>query len=114
VDAPTGNINYSEAQRIAKSPFVEKSIPLAYGDNFKSYRIVGTTHDYVDHYDAKLESGSLWSGEFEATIGSKVAHPSSHNHMRVCVHRSLRIVRLQESSIADHDPRLRIGEVDLI
>jgi putative ABC transport system permease protein len=73
VDAPTGNINYSEAQRIAKSPFVEKSIPLAYGDNFKSYRIVGTTHDYVDHYDAKLESGSLWSGEFEATIGSKVA-----------------------------------------
>ncbi|MFZ6051888.1 ABC transporter permease [Halocola ammonii] len=73
VDAPTGNINYQEAQRIAKNPFVEKAIPLAYGDNFKSYRIVGTTHDYVDHYSAKVKSGKLWSKEFEATIGSKVA-----------------------------------------
>lgn len=73
VDAPTGNINFAEARRVTKSPYVDKAIPLAYGDNFKSFRIVGTTPDYAEHYGVKPESGKLWSEKFEATIGHKVA-----------------------------------------
>src|SRR5690606_27459770 len=43
LDAPTGNINYKEAQTWMKHPFVETAIPLAFGDNYLGCKIVGTT-----------------------------------------------------------------------
>jgi len=76
VDAPTGNISYKDAQRIMKNPLIDDAIPLAYGDNYKKYRIVGTNEKYPNHYKAKLAEGSLWKKSFEVTIGSKVAKES--------------------------------------
>lgn len=73
VDAPTGNIKVSEAKRIIKNPMVEKAIPLAYGDNYQKFRIVGTTVDYPNHYGCKTSEGKLFEKPFEATIGSEVA-----------------------------------------
>lgn len=73
VDYPTGNISYKEAQELIKNPLIKKAIPQALGDNYKGYRIVGTTEDYVAHYDGKLAEGSLWGKAFEATIGAKAA-----------------------------------------
>jgi putative ABC transport system permease protein len=35
--------------------------------------VVGTTHDYVRQYDARLREGALWQGPFEAVIGAEVA-----------------------------------------
>ena len=35
VDAPTGNINYDSAKVWMEHPFVEKAIPLAFGDNYR-------------------------------------------------------------------------------
>ncbi|MFM1932819.1 MAG: hypothetical protein RL226_2122 [Bacteroidota bacterium] len=76
LDAPTGNISRQEARRVMKHPYIDKAIPLAYGDNYRSFRIVGTTHDYPEHYEVALLSGRLWETPFEATIGSKVAQSS--------------------------------------
>lgn len=76
VDAPTGNISYSAAQHIMKNQLIEDAIPLAYGDNYKKFRIVGTNEKYPNHYQAKLKEGRLWKKSFEATIGSKVAKDS--------------------------------------
>ena len=45
VDAPTGNINYDSAKVWMQNPFVEKAIPLAFGDNYRGYKILGTTPD---------------------------------------------------------------------
>lgn len=73
IDAPTGNISRADAQRVIKHPYIDKAIPLAYGDNYRSYRIVGTTHDYPAHYEVTVAQGRLWEAPFEATIGSKVA-----------------------------------------
>lgn len=73
VDAPTGNINVSEASRIIKNPMVKEAIPLAYGDNFEKWRIVGTTVQYPDHYGCKPLEGRMFEKPFEATIGSLVA-----------------------------------------
>jgi putative ABC transport system permease protein len=43
IDAPTGNINYAEAQKLMGNPMVQEAIPLSYGDTYKGYRILGTT-----------------------------------------------------------------------
>ena len=49
VDNPPGNIALSDAEILMKNPLVKSSIPIALGDNWKGYRIVGTTHEYLDH-----------------------------------------------------------------
>ena len=37
IDAPTGNIDYEEAQKWMNNPFVKEAIPLSFGDNYKGY-----------------------------------------------------------------------------
>ena len=73
VDAPTGNIKVGEAKIITQNPTIETAIPLAYGDNYQQWRIVGTDKNYALHYNMKLKQGNEFSGEYEATIGAEVA-----------------------------------------
>ena len=56
VDQPTGNINYAKTSIIRNHPFVKMAIPISLGDNYKSYRIVGTDLNYID---------SLYKGQLE-------------------------------------------------
>ena len=71
VDFPTGNIPLAEAERWAEHPLVAEAIPLALGDSFAGFRIVGTEHGYVEHYGAALAAGRLWQAPFEATLGAQ-------------------------------------------
>lgn len=73
VDAPTGNIKVGEAKIITQNPTIETAIPLAYGDNFQQWRIVGTDKNYALHYSMKLQQGQEFQSEYEATIGAEVA-----------------------------------------
>jgi putative ABC transport system permease protein len=73
VDAPTGNILLEEAEKVIRHPYIAEGIPLAYGDNYRSFRIVGSTVAYPEHYGAKLNSGKWWTRPFEVVVGSKVA-----------------------------------------
>ena len=70
---PTGNIPLNEANQLIKNPMVSKAIPLAYGDYYRGYRILGTEHQYLDHYEGELAEGRRWEAEFEVVIGSAVA-----------------------------------------
>jgi len=72
VDYPTGNINLKEAERIARGRFVKKAIPLALGDSYQGYRIIGTNHAYAELYKAELASGDWWKDELDVTIGATV------------------------------------------
>lgn len=72
IDLPTGNIPFSSLKTISEDPLVEKVIPLALGDKWKNNRIVGTTHEYIEHYGAKLEKGRNWQQVFEVVAGSSV------------------------------------------
>ncbi len=72
IDIPTGNIPYDEAEKWMKHPQVKNAIPLALGDNWKGYRIVGTTPDYMADYGAELAEGRIWGKAFEAVAGSSV------------------------------------------
>jgi putative ABC transport system permease protein len=73
VDAPTGNIDYTEAKTWMKNPMVKTAIPLAFGDNYRGFRIVGTTQDYLDKFGAKMVVGKTFSHNFEVVLGSSVA-----------------------------------------
>ena len=73
LDAPTGNIPLSAADALAKNRMVKKAIPLALGDSYKGFRIVGSNHEYPAHYGARVADGRLWSAPMEATLGAEVA-----------------------------------------
>jgi putative ABC transport system permease protein len=72
LDAPTGNIPLAAAQSLAKNRLVRKAMPLALGDSWKSYRIVGAEHAYVEHYGGKVV-GRLYEKPMEAVLGAEVA-----------------------------------------
>lgn len=76
-DVPTGNIPLAEAEKIARHPMVASSTPLALGDSYRGYRIVGTDASYPALYDAKLAKGVMFAGEMEVVLGAEVArrHP---------------------------------------
>jgi putative ABC transport system permease protein len=77
IDTPAGNIPLAEVQALQKDARVETLIPLSLGDSFRGFRIVGTTVDYVMHYEAKLADtqvkGAMFNAPLEAVVGSEVA-----------------------------------------
>ena len=73
VDAPTGNIDYTEAKTWMKHRFVKTAVPLAFGDNYKGFRIVGTTPQYLEVYGKGVQEGKVFTKNFEVVIGSSVA-----------------------------------------
>jgi len=78
LDIPTGNIALKQAKEIAKHRMVKKTIPLALGDAYRGFRIVGTNHDYVAHYGGTAAAGRLWEKPMEAVIGAEVAQRLGH------------------------------------
>jgi len=75
-DAPPGNIKESEALKIMNDPFVGLAIPLAYGDSYKGFSIIGTDSNYLKKYNATFAIGSIFNKSMEAILGSNVAASS--------------------------------------
>ncbi len=73
LDAPAGNIPLADAMELARHRLVKRAIPLALGDSYKGFRIVGTNHDYPAHYGARLAEGSLWAKPMQAVLGAEAA-----------------------------------------
>lgn len=73
VDAPTGNISYSEAKTWMKHPFVKSAIPLAFGDNYRGFKIVGTIPAYLDKFGATVSQGKIFQSDFEVVVGAEIA-----------------------------------------
>ncbi len=73
LDVPTGNVPLAAIKALESHPQVAKIIPISLGDSFRGFRIVGTTAEYIRHYDAKLAQGGLWAQPMQAVIGARVA-----------------------------------------
>jgi putative ABC transport system permease protein len=73
VDIPTGNIPLQDAEKLKTNPLIKATVPLALGDSYEGFRIVGTNHDYVSLYQGKTAQGRLWEKSYEAVLGSEVA-----------------------------------------
>ena len=70
VDVPPGNIPLAAVAELRANPLVREVIPLALGDSFRGFRIVGTEPALVAHYGATLRDGRLWQAPLEAVVGS--------------------------------------------
>lgn len=73
IDAPTGNIPMSELQSLQMNPLVKQVLPLSMGDNYQGFRIVGTIHPYLKHFEADYADGVGFKANMEVVIGSTVA-----------------------------------------
>ena len=80
LEASTGNIAASDYEQIKRHPAVKTAVPIASGDNYQGWRIVGTVPELftdVEFAHGKkysLVSGKVFSpGAHEAVVGSFVA-----------------------------------------
>jgi putative ABC transport system permease protein len=75
IDVAPGNIAYKAVRALEAHPMVQSTIPISLGDNLRGFRIVGTSHAYVRHYEAKLAQGKLWDSgtPMQAVVGASAA-----------------------------------------
>jgi putative ABC transport system permease protein len=75
IDVPPGNVPLKAVRTLEQHPMVDMVIPISLGDNLRGFRIVGTSHAYVSHYDAKLADGKLWDSgtPMQAVVGATAA-----------------------------------------
>ena len=75
IDVPPGNVPLKAVRGLEQHPMVESVIPISLGDNLRGFRIVGTSHAYVSHYEAKLADGKLWDSgtPMQAVVGATAA-----------------------------------------
>lgn len=73
VDVPTGNVRLEDARALARNPMIGAALPLALGDSYRGWRIVGAEHAYPALFGAEVARGALWRAPLEATVGARVA-----------------------------------------
>lgn len=73
IDAPTGNVPLDSVALLRRDPAVARVIPLAMGDSFRGYRIVGTEPAYLELYAASLAQGRIFAKSGDAVLGATVA-----------------------------------------
>lgn len=78
LDIPTGNIPLEEAQALGRHPMVKEAIPVALGDNYNGFRIVGTNENFVSHYHGEFASGGIFTQPMQVVLGSEAAAKYHH------------------------------------
>lgn len=81
LEASTGNVAFADFQTLSSNRAVALAIPIAVGDNYMGYRIVGTLTNLFTEAEAapgrrfRLVNGGRWfeDGYREAVVGSFVA-----------------------------------------
>ncbi len=77
IDASPGNLAWSDYEQIRAHPAVKTAVPIAVGDNFEGWRIVGTLPSYFESnvgHPPVLASGRMFEpGKLEAVVGSFAA-----------------------------------------
>jgi putative ABC transport system permease protein len=81
MEASPGNLDWEQYELIKKTPGVKEAYPLAVGDNFKGYRLVGTEsslfeeHEWKEGIKYEVQSGGRLFSEDkrEALVGNFVA-----------------------------------------
>ncbi|MCO5231000.1 MAG: ABC transporter permease [Chitinophagales bacterium] len=73
IDQPTGNIPMDEVNQLKKNKQIKSITPLAFGDNYLGYKILGTDESYLKKYDAEFTKGQMFKNNFEVVIGADIA-----------------------------------------
>jgi putative ABC transport system permease protein len=76
----TANVSWKTYQKIATHPDVAWTIPISLGDSHRGFRVMGTDHNYFEHYrfgsghELRFSSGGPFHDLYDAVLGSDVAH----------------------------------------
>lgn len=73
VDQPTGNIPVESLNLLRRDPAVAQAVPLALGDSFNGFRIVGTDETFTQLYPVQMAEGRAFDAPMEAVLGAEVA-----------------------------------------
>ncbi|OYT72887.1 MAG: hypothetical protein CFK52_03545 [Chloracidobacterium sp. CP2_5A] len=79
LDAPVGNIPYAYYRKLKADDRVAYAVPLALGDNYRGFRLVGTEPEYFslvklkDGQPVAVAQGRPFAADYEAVVGSLVA-----------------------------------------
>ncbi|MBW7900360.1 MAG: ABC transporter permease [Rhodocyclaceae bacterium] len=82
-EASTG-MRWESYRKIAEHPAVDWALPLALGDSYRGFAVLGTSADYFarfrygDRQALRLVAGRPFAGLFEAVLGSEVAGRLGH------------------------------------
>lgn len=80
----TGALAWSSFEDIAGQPGVAWAVPIALGDSYRGYRVVGTTPEYFEHVryagDRGIDfaQGRPFAALFDAVLGAEVARRLGH------------------------------------
>ena len=76
LDYPTGNISLKEAEKITKNRLIKNAIPLALGDSYQGFRIIGTTAQFLALYDSSSAylRDDVWNSSMKVLLGYSVAN----------------------------------------
>lgn len=72
-DVPDGTIPRETLTELRADAMVKTAVPLALGDSFEGFRIVGTDAGYPALYHARVADGRAFAAPMEALIGADVA-----------------------------------------
>lgn len=79
-DAPIGNVSHEIYEELSANPLAASAIPLAFGDNYRGYTIVGSGSGIFQHQPKsgqgewlQLTAGRPFALPFEAVVGAKAA-----------------------------------------
>ncbi len=69
-DIPAGNIDMKDYEKVRKHPRVKNAIPLALGDSYRGWRMVGTIPAYIALYGGEFAQGRAFDKDFETVAGA--------------------------------------------
>lgn len=73
LDVPTGNIALSDVAPLLQNPAIKSAIPLALGDSYNGFRIVGTSQQLLALYETQPQTGRNWESPLEVVVGATIA-----------------------------------------
>jgi putative ABC transport system permease protein len=79
IGEPGGLISGDSLDKVAQDPDVDWLVPIALGDSFKGFRVIGTTPRFFNAIEVRRDQplqfamGQQFNGFFDVVIGSRVA-----------------------------------------
>lgn len=127
LDVSPGNISYATYEKIKKDPRVKWAVPFAVGDNYKGFRIVGTTDEFLKEFQPREgESLGFVQGKpftfSEAELKEAMAEAaerakegkgeksSTHAHHKDHHHDEHRVAEAVFGAIAAQQTGLKVGD----
>ncbi|MBP9680737.1 MAG: ABC transporter permease [Bacteriovorax sp.] len=84
IGGAVNNIRMTTYEDIKNNPYVEWTIPISLGDNYKSFRVIATDENFFKHYrfrgdrGVELKEGRIPTDTFDVVLGSDVARKTGH------------------------------------